>query len=178
MKRPSSTQMGRIKEDVIGSETIFESLKRKTPWFLGNKIRKPKIKFPSIKRRRVVNRIVGMSTRSIVLLVIFIGLFFLQTGVVYLIYRGVPAIGQGGSETALFLYPSTQEAFINESIVASVLMIGNSVGYLFLYQASQHLYNRKLAIRYILIGIVIITSTVFLLQAMITLKSGQEIFRV
>jgi len=175
-RRPPKKEIG--KEDIIGSETIFETLKRKVPWMLGNRIRQPKIKFPKIKRRRIVNRIVGMSTRSIVLLAIFCVLFVLQTGMVYLIYRGVPAIGQGGEDTALFLYPSTQEAFINESIVASILMIFNSAGYLFLFQASQHLYNRKLAIRYIVIGILIILGTFGGLQAMITLKSGGEIFSV
>ena len=175
-RRPPKKEIS--KEDIIGSETILETLRRKTPWILGNTIRKPKIKFPIIKRRRIVNRIVGMSTRSIVLLTIISVLFVLQTGMVYLIYRGVPAIGQGGQDTALFLYPSTQEAFINESIVASILMIFNSVGYLFLFQASQHLYNRKMAIRYIIIGILIILGTFAGLQAMITLKSGGEIFSV
>ena len=163
-RRPPNKDIN--KEDIIGSETIFETLRRKTPWILGNRIRKPKIKYPKITRRRIVNRIVGMSTRSIVLLAIFSLLFLLQTGVIYLVYRGVPAIGQGGSDTAIFLYPSTQEAFINESIVASILMIFNSVGYLFLFQASQHLYDRKLAIRYIIIGILIILGTVLLYGTM------------
>ncbi|MFX1274777.1 MAG: hypothetical protein ACFFBP_10905 [Promethearchaeota archaeon] len=178
MQERRPTQKNTAKEDIIGSETIFETLKRKTPWFLGNNIRKPKIKFPRIKRRRLVNRLVGMSTRSIVLLAIFIILFALQTGMVYLIYREVPAIGQGGGDTALFLYPSPQEAFINESIVASILMIFNSVGYLFLYQASKHLYNRKIAIRYILIGILIILGSFVALQAMIRLKMGEELFGI
>jgi len=178
MQERSPPKKGSSKEDIIGSETIFETLKRKVPWILGYRIRKPKIKFPKIKRRRVINRIAGLSTRSIVLFTIFAILFVLQTGAVYLVYRGVPAIGQGGGETALFLYPSTQEAFINESIVASILMIFNSVGYLFLFKASQHLYNRKLAIRYIVIGIMIILGTFGGLQAMITLKSGQTIFSI
>ena len=78
----------------------------------------------------------------------------------------------------MFLYPSTQEAFINESIVASLLMIFSSIGYLFFYQASQHLYDRKIAVRYIIIGALIILGTYAALQAMITLKSGGEIFSV
>ncbi len=178
MSERSLPQKSRNAEDIIGSETLFEMLKRKTPWILGTKIRKPKITFPRIKRRRIVNQLAGMSTRSILLLTIFSTLFLLQTGFIYLVYRGVPAIGQGGEESILFLYPSTQEAFINESIVASILMILNSIGYLFLFQASQHLYNRKIAIRYIIIGVLIILGTFGALQAMITLKSGGELFSI
>ena len=164
------------KEDIIGSETILETLKRKTPWILGSRVRKPKIKFPKIKRRRVVSRITGMETRNVIILGIVIILFILQTGVVYLIYRGTPAIGQGGNEEAIFLYPSTQEAFINESIVASILMIFSSGGYILLYKGSQHLYNRKTALQYIILGIIIILATYIALQAMITIKSGRELF--
>ncbi len=37
------------KEDIIGSETIIEKIKSKTPWIFGSSIRKPKIHFPSLK---------------------------------------------------------------------------------------------------------------------------------
>ncbi|MFX1239499.1 MAG: hypothetical protein ACFFAS_11510 [Promethearchaeota archaeon] len=173
-----SIDKGISKEDVLGSETIMEKIQRKTPWIFGNVIRKPKIKFPGVKRRRVAQRITGMSTRSIVVLCIYIILFVLQTGVVYLIYRGMPAIGQDSDGEPIFLYPSTQEAFINESIVASILMIVSSTGFILLYRASQHLYDRKIARRYIVIGILFVLGAYFGLQAMITIKSGAELFPI
>ncbi|MBN1802922.1 MAG: hypothetical protein JW891_15545 [Candidatus Lokiarchaeota archaeon] len=166
------------KEDVVGSETVMEMIKRKTPWVMGSVARKPNIKFPSVKRRRVAQRVTKMSTKAIVVLAIYIILFVLQTGVVYLAYRETPAVGQDSNGEALFLYPSTQEAFINESIVASILMIFSSAGFLMLYKASQHLYDKRVARRYIIIGLLIILGTFFGLQAMIQIKSGAELFNI
>ena len=42
------------KGEVIGSETVFENLRRKTPWILGNSIRKPKINFRLASRRTLL----------------------------------------------------------------------------------------------------------------------------
>jgi len=166
------------KAEVIGSETVLESMKRKTPWILGSSIRKPKIIFPKVKPRRIASRITGMQTRTVIVFAIYAILFILQTGVVYLIYRGTPALGQGGDETAMFLYPSTQEAFIIESIVASMMMIISSVGYLLLYRASQHLYDRKTARGILAAGIVLVFISYAVLQWMIATKAGQSIFQI
>jgi len=166
------------KEEVIGSETILEAIKRKTPWILGSSIRKPKIMFPKVKPRRIASRITGLQTKTLIVFVIYAILFILQTGVVYLMYRGTPALGSGGDDTAMFLYPSTQEAFIIESIVASMMMIISSAGYLLLYRASQHLYDRKTARGILAMGILLVFISYVVLQWMIATKSGVSIFEI
>ena len=132
--------------------------------------------FPKVKPRRIASRITGMRTKTLIIFAIYAILFILQTGVVYLIYRGTPALGQGGDETAMFLYPSTQEAFIIESIVASIMMIISSLGYLLLYRSSQHLYDRKTARGILVAGILLVFISYVVLQWMIATKSGVNIF--
>jgi len=178
MQERKTPTRNRSKEEVIGSETIMETIKRKTPWILGSAIRKPKIVFPKVAPRRIAGRITGMQTKTLIVLAIYAVLFILQTGVVYLIYRGVPALGTAGDETAQFLYPSTQEAFIIESIVASIMMIISSSGYLLLYRASQHLYDRKTARGLLAMGILLVFISYVVLQWMIATKSGVSIFDV
>ena len=164
------------KETIIGSETILETVKRKTPWILGSSIRKPKIIFPKVKPRRIAGRITGLQTKTLIVFAIYAILFILQTGVVYLVYRNTPALGSTGDDTAMFLYPSTQEAFIIESIVASMMMIISSTGYLLLYRASQHLYDRKTARGILAMGILLVFISYVVLQWMIATKSGTNIF--
>lgn len=178
MQERRTPTRSRSKEEVIGSETIMETIKRKTPWILGSAIRKPKIMFPKVAPRRLAGRITGMQTKTLVVFAIYSILFILQTGVVYLVYRGTPALGQTGDETAMFLYPSTQEAFIIESIVASIMMIISSAGYLLLYRASQHLYDRKTARGILAMGILLVFVSYVVLQWMIATKSGVSIFDV
>lgn len=176
MQERRTPKRSNSKEEVIGSETILETIKRKTPWILGSSIRKPKIIYPKVKPRRIASRITGMRTRTLIVFAIYAVLFILQTGVVYLVYRGTPALGQGGDDTAMFLYPSTQEAFIIESIVASMMMIISSAGYLLLYRASQHLYDRKTARGILAIGILLVFISYAVLQYMIATKSGVSVF--
>ncbi len=178
MQERKTPNKGSSKKEVIGSETILETIKRKTPWILGNSIRKPKILFPKVKPKRIANRITGLETKTLIVFAIYAVLFVLQTGVVYLIYRGTPALNTGADGVAVYLYPSTQEAFIIESIVASIMMILSSVGYLLLYRASQHLYDRKTARGILAFGILFVLITYIVLQWMIAEKSGMNIFEL
>ncbi len=159
------------KSDVSGSRTIGETIKSKTPWVFGSLLRKPKINFPSI---RIGRRAVAIPARSMMVLGIYVALFILQMGVVYLIYREPPALGADSSGNALFIYPDIQESFIIESIVASILIFLFSLGYIFLYQASKYVYNRKIAIRILVIGFIFIIITFVSLQYMMAIKT-QEI---
>ena len=34
------------KEEIIGSETVFEKIRGKTPWIFGKTLRKPKMLYP------------------------------------------------------------------------------------------------------------------------------------
>ncbi|MFX1354625.1 MAG: hypothetical protein ACFE8V_02040 [Promethearchaeota archaeon] len=162
------------KEDISGSETILEKIKSKTPWVFGNSLRKPKINNPQIKLPKMDIPLPG---RSLVVIGIYIILFLLQTGIIYIIYREPIAIGARGDEPVLF-YPDIHEAFIVESIVASIFIFLCSIGFILLYQASKHVYNKKTAVKILVIGIILIISSFVALQAFITIKLGERLFNV
>jgi len=156
------------KEDIIGSETVIEKIKKKTPWIFGNSIRKPKIHFPKFKIPRIS---LPMPARSLSIIVILTILFVLQTGVVYLIVREPPALGSNSAGEPIFIFQDLHESFILEGIVASILIIFSSMGFVFLYQASKYVYNKKMAVWILTIGIIMILISFVLLQYMLDLKT-------
>lgn len=162
-------------DDILGSETIFEKLKGRTPWIFGKKIRKPKVIYPKIKLPRMD---MPLPARSLVIIIVYIALFLLQTGIVYIAFKDPLAIGANQQGDPVILYPNIQDAFIIESIVASIFIFLCSLGFVMLYQASKYVYNKKIAIRILVIGIILIISTFFALQAMITVKLGESLFNV
>jgi len=173
MEKQVQSQIKAKKEDVSGSETVFERVKGKTPWVFGNTLRKPKIRFPEMKLPRMDMPLPG---KSMAVISIYLILFLLQTGIVYLIYTEPPALGGDQQGNPLFLYPSIHDAFIVESIVASIFLFLCSLGFIFLYQASKHVYNKKIAVRILAIGILLVLISYTALQAMITVKLGQKLF--
>ncbi|MHA2006146.1 MAG: hypothetical protein ACXABO_01495 [Promethearchaeota archaeon] len=158
------------KAEVIGSETTLEQIKRKTPWIFGKLLRKPKIKFPKFRSLRLS---LPKPTRSLSVIAIFVILFILQTGVVYLIVRKPYAIGvDPDNDELLFIYPKNiHEAYIIESLVASILMMLFSLGFVFLYHASNFVYDKKMADWFLIIGMLMIIITFTLLQLMLKVKS-------
>jgi len=156
------------KEDIIGSETVIEKIKKKTPWIFGNSIRKPKIHFPKFRIPRIS---LPMPARSLSIIVILTILFVLQTGVVYLIVREPPALGSNSAGEPIFIFQDLHESFILEGIVASILIIFSSMGFVFLYQASKYVYNKKMAVWILTIGIIMILISFVLLQYMLDLKT-------
>lgn len=176
MEKKQTTQTSNKKQDVSGSETILERFKSKTPWIFGNKLRKPKIKFPDMILPRLDLPIPG---RSIAVIGIYAFLFLLQTGFVYLIYTEPPALGTNpNTGEPMFLIEGIHDAFIIESIVASIFIFLCSLGFVFLYQASKHVYNKKIAARMLAIGIILILLAFTALQAMIRIKLGERLFNV
>ena len=173
MEKETKLKIKTEDDEILGSETVFEKLKGKTPWIFGKKIRKPKVTYPEVKLPRMD---MPLPARSVVIIVVYIALFLLQTGIVYLLYRQPLAIGANQDGTPVILYPSIQDAFILESIVASIFIFLCSLGFIMLYQASKYVFNKKIAIRILVIGIILIVSTFFALQAMISLKQGQTLF--
>ncbi|MFW9972012.1 MAG: hypothetical protein ACFFDF_17615 [Candidatus Odinarchaeota archaeon] len=157
------------KEEVIGSETIFERIKTGTPWIFGNSLRKPKISFPKIRFSRIS---LPMPSRSLNIIGIFIILFILQMGVVYLLVRKPSALGATQQGNPVFIFTDLHESYIMESITASVLIFFCSVGFIMLYQASKYVYNKKMAIWILVIGFLMIIITFILLQYMIGVKAG------
>lgn len=175
MKKERSTKTKLVKKEVIGSETVFEKIKDKTPWVFGKTLRKPKLLFPDIKRPRMDMPLPG---KSIAAIVVYIALFLLQTGIVYLIIRQPPALGSNQKGEPMFLYPDINESFIIEGIVASIFIFLCSLGFILLYQASKYVYNKNIAIRYLILGILLIVIAFATLQAMITIKLGEKLFNV
>ncbi|MFX1315314.1 MAG: hypothetical protein ACFE9T_05585 [Promethearchaeota archaeon] len=158
------------KEEVIGSETILEKIKSKTPWIPGNLLRKPKINFPKFRFPRLS---LPMPSKYLNIVIVYIFLFILQTGVVYFMIRKPPALGsESGGGNPIFIYPNLHESFIIEGIVASMLIFFCSTGFVFLYQASKHVYNKSLALRILAIGIIMVIITFIILQYMIGVKVG------
>ena len=88
------------KEEIIGSQTILERIKKKIPWIFGKALRKPKIKFPKFRFPRLT---LPMTSRSLTLFAIFIILFVLQTGIIYLIIRNPPALGVDEQGDPMFI---------------------------------------------------------------------------
>jgi hypothetical protein len=175
MQKERSTKTKLVKKEVIGSETVFEKIKDKTPWVFGKTLRKPKLLFPDIKRPRMDMPLPG---KSIAAIVVYIALFLLQTGIVYLIIRQPPALGSNQKGEPMFLYPDINESFIIEGIVASIFIFLCSLGFILLYQASKYVYNKNIAIRYLILGILLIVIAFATLQAMITIKLGEKLFNV
>ena len=167
-KQPTTKEEPR-KEDIIGSETVLEKIRRKTPWVLGNTMRKPKVNFPKLRLPRLS---LPMPSRSLSIIGVFIILFILQTGVAYLVVREPPALGANQDGEPVFILDSINEAFIIESIVASVLIILCSTGFILLYRASKYVYDRKMAISILVIGILTILICFIALQYVIAVKSG------
>ncbi|MFX0024665.1 MAG: hypothetical protein ACFE9S_20300, partial [Candidatus Hermodarchaeota archaeon] len=101
----------------------------------------------------------------------FMVLFFLQTGIVYLILSESPALGVDSNKNPIFIWPENiHEAFVIESIVASILMFLFSIGFFLLYQASKYVYDKRMANMVMIIAIVIICISFFILQLMLTTK--------
>lgn len=159
----------RNKKNVSGSETVFEKVRESTPWIFGEKLRKPKIKFPKTKKLRIK---LPAPSRSFWLIAVFIVLFVLQMGVVYFIYREPPSIGADQQGQPLFIWPDLNESFIVEGIVASIFLFLASSGFLLLYQASKYVYNRKIALRILIIGALLIVISFVVLQFMLAIKAG------
>ena len=113
-----------------------------------------------------------MPTRSLSIVVILLILFVLQTGVVYLIVREPLAIGATQAGDPIFIIDDIHESFILESITGSILSLFCSVGFIMLYQASKYVYNKKMAIWILVVGVLMIAVTFIMLQYMIGVKSG------
>jgi len=170
MRKKSRKNKNIKRSEVNGSETVLEKLKDKTPWIFGSKIRKPKIKFPSLSTRRRIS--VPSPSKTFFLIIIIILLFVLQLGAIYIIYRDTIALGATQAGEPQFLYPSISEQFILEGIVASALFLIGSVGFILLYQASKYVYNRSTVIKILAIGLLFILVAFIILQIMLSIKTA------
>ena len=157
-----------LKIEISGSETLLEKIKKKTPWIFGTWIRKPKYIIPKLRYRKLS---FPLPPRSLGFIIIFTILFLLQSGIVYLFLVEPSAFGLNDNKQPIFIYPeSIHDAFIIESIVASILMFLFSIGFFLLYQASKYVYDKRMANMVMVIAIIIILLSFVILQFMLTTK--------
>jgi len=168
MQKQEKPKKGTIKIEISGSETLLEKIKKKTPWIFGKWIKRPKYIIPKIKHRKLS---LPLPPRSLGFIITFTVLFLLQTGFIYLILRESPALGADSDKNPIFIWPENiHEAFVIESIVASILMFLFSIGFFLLYQASKYVYDKKMANMVMIIAIIMICISFFILQLMLTIK--------
>ena len=84
---------------------------------------------------------------------------------------GQRQIGPNEYDT-IWLYPSTHDAFIIESLAAAALIFLGGIGFILLYLTTKNAYNYKYAIILLGMGIVSIIVSFILLQYMIEEKGG------
>ncbi|WP_457558113.1 hypothetical protein [Candidatus Harpocratesius sp.] len=152
------------------SDNLQIQVGKKLPWILGPKIRIPKVNYPVYQDSKMNLPTPG---RSFILLTIYLALFWLMMGGIYISIRNPIPLGSSGDKSVMWLYPSTSEAFIIESVVAAVLMFIGGTGFLILYNSTKHAYNYSYSLKLLIIGIVCIVFSFAMLQYMIAVKSGQ-----
>jgi uncharacterized protein YybS (DUF2232 family) len=93
-------------------------------------------------------------------------------GGVYILIQNPIALGADSSGNPLWIYPSTQDAFIIESIVAGIIIFVGGLGFILLYETTKHSYNYSYAIKLLIFGLVLTALSFGLLQWIIKQKGG------
>lgn len=151
------------------SEKLQTKFGEKLPWVMGERIRIPRVKFPEAREGSLSLPTPG---KSLILVLIYVFLFYLVLGGIYIGIRDTVTVGGDAEGNAIFLYPTTNEAFIIESLVAGFLIYIAGLGFLFLYNATKHSFNYAYAIKIYIIGGFLIIAGFSMLQYMIGVKSG------
>lgn len=151
------------------SEKLQTKFGKKVPWVLGKYIRIPRVKYPDPRDSGITLATPG---KSLVLISTYVFLFYLIVGGIYISIREPLALGMDASGTAMFLYPSTHEAFIIESLVAALLVFIAGFGFLILYNTTKHSFNYVYAIKLYILGIFFVVAAFVLLQYMLGVKIG------
>ena len=151
------------------SETLQEKFGTKVPWVLGNSVRIPRIKFPEFRESSVSLPAPG---RNILLIVVYAALFWLSAGGIYIYIQDPIAMGANSQGDPMWLYPSTHDAFIIESIVAALLIFLGGLGFVLMYNSTKHAFNYKYAIKVLIVSIALVAISFGLLQYMIDQKGG------
>jgi len=152
------------------SEKLQTKFGEKLPWVMGERIRIPRVKFPESREGGLSLPTPG---KSLILILTYVFLFYLVLGGIYIGIRGTVTVGGDASGNAIFLYPSTHEAFIIESLVAGFLIYIAGLGFLLLYNATKHSFNYGYAIKIYILGGLLAIAGFSILQYMIGVKSGQ-----
>ena len=156
-------------EDISGSETVLEQFKSRTPWIFGDQFRKPKLKFPSINVSRRFS--LPSPSKTFFLILVYVFLFVLQMGTIYILYRDAIAVGSSSEGNPIFVYPQLHYQFIIEGIIASIVIFIGSLGFIIMYQASKYVYDRSTVLKVLVIGIILTLIGFVVLQIMLAIKT-------
>ena len=99
-------------------------------------------------------------------------LFYLLMGWIYIGIRDPISLGADQQGNPMWLYPSTSEAFIIESIVAAAIIFLGGMGFVLLYETTKNSFNYGYAIKLLLIWLTLAGLSFGLLQWMIQQKGG------
>ncbi len=138
-----------------GSETTKDMLGRKLPWLLGNGFRIPRLRLPETKDKAFS---LPTPPRMLIMILIYIGLFFVMMGGVYLItprmgQQPMPALGADSNGNPVWLYPSVSEAFIIESIVGAAIFFMGAIGFMFLFESTKYSLNPSYGRKILVMGV-------------------------
>jgi hypothetical protein len=151
------------------SENIQVKIGQKLPWVLGKGIRIPRVKFPDFDESSTWLPSPG---KSLVLLAIYGFLFWLVAGGIYIMIRDPIALGANQQGQPLWLYPSTHDAFIIESVAAAAIIFLGGAGFVTMYNTTKNSFNYPYAIKLLVLGLVMSGVSFGLLQYMISQKGG------
>ncbi|MHA1340686.1 MAG: hypothetical protein ACTSRZ_11225 [Promethearchaeota archaeon] len=155
---------------------IQKKVGSKMPWlFKIVRVRIPKVNFPTLEDK---NLDIPTPSRNILLVILYVFLFWLLMGGVYLAIpdtngRYQIALGADSKGNPVWLYPSINDAFIIESFVAGIIIFIGAFGFLVLYQSTKHLYNVSYAQRLIVIGLVMATFSFATLQYIVIARKAR-----
>jgi hypothetical protein len=113
--------------------------------------------------------------RMLMLMASYVLLFWLMAGGIYFMVRNPIAVGSTGTGTdakAVFFYPSMNESFIIEGIVAAILLFIAGIGMVMMYNASLQKMNKNYASKLLVVGFVLGIVSFFALQYIINVKLG------
>lgn len=149
------------------SEKLQDKFGKKMPWVMGNQVRIPRINYPTYREGSLSLPSPG---RSMMLLGTYIFLFYLLMGGIYLYIKEPSAMGGDATGAIRWLYPSTSDAFVVESIVAAILIFMGGAGFFLLYNATKHSFNYNYAVKLLILGMTLSGLSFGILQYMMYKK--------
>jgi hypothetical protein len=151
------------------SEKLQDKYGSKFPWLLPKSVRIPRIKFPVLTDKMGS---IPTPSKTFAFVAILVFFFWLAMGGIYIQIREPIALGADASGKPLWLYPSTSEAFVIESIVAAIIIFVGSFGFVLFYSATKNAYNKSYAQTLIVLGIIMVGVSFGVLQWIISEKGG------
>lgn len=119
---------------------------------------------------KLYRRISTLRLSSLIIAVIAVAaaIFLFGGGLYDVIVQPLPSFYSGGS--FLFLYPSLEDQFLSDSIIAITLYAIGAIGLVIVYQSTKYAYKPRQAYMMFLIGVVLVFMAYVFLETTISLK--------